>query len=232
MLRSESLSDLLDVIEKFVQGNKGQCECGIDLNTNFHHCTCHDSHWITDQMASRLIKQKELADKIQPIIDNDIILPPEQQERAILVQAPTGYGKSWIAMAIAMKYYTSILTKTVDLQEQYRNDFTFMTNVKGKSRYDCLQYHNEKKCDAGYCTDCKYNPTLNVKLDPAREEERKKLVNATLEQKFIHIGTDNEQIVEGTGIDCSYYNAIAKGRLADSAIYNYYSFLVPILKKN
>ena len=106
MLRSESLSDLLDVIEKFVQGNKGQCECGIDLNTNFHHCTCHDSHWITDQMASRLIKQKEIADKIQAILDNNEILSPEQQQqkRAILLQAPTGYGKSWIAMAIAMKY--------------------------------------------------------------------------------------------------------------------------------
>ena len=97
MIRSESLSDLLDVIEKYTSGKKRRCECGIELNTNFHHCTCHPDSWMTEQISSRLELQKKVVDRIQDIIEMNENIPPANQKRAILVQAPTGFGKSWFA---------------------------------------------------------------------------------------------------------------------------------------
>ena len=49
--------------------------------------------------------------EIQRIID-EIEQGPENIRKIIVLQAPTGTGKSWISAALALKYGASILTKT------------------------------------------------------------------------------------------------------------------------
>jgi Rad3-related DNA helicase len=63
----------------------------------------------------------------------------------MMIDAPTGVGKSYAAVMIAEWYRNEfskkakidILTNTKLLQEQYTKDFPFMANLKGKSNYFC-----------------------------------------------------------------------------------------------
>jgi len=59
--------------------------------------------------------------------------------RHILLEAPTGFGKSAVAVAVAKTLGTSyICTSTKDLQAQYHNDFPFIAMIKGKCNFPCL----------------------------------------------------------------------------------------------
>lgn len=77
----------------------------------------------------------------------------------IVVNAPTGIGKSLIAMTLA-NYFNSayICTGQKSLQEQYMNDFSrIAVTVKGRSNFECLEYDQsrdgpENNCDHGWCT--------------------------------------------------------------------------------
>jgi ATP-dependent DNA helicase DinG len=56
----------------------------------------------------------------------------------ILLEAPTGFGKSPVAIAVARTLGTSyICTSTKDLQSQYAKDFPFVTVAKGKNNFIC-----------------------------------------------------------------------------------------------
>jgi len=56
----------------------------------------------------------------------------------ILLEAPTGFGKSPVAIALALSLGTSyICTSTKDLQTQYARDFPFLKVVKGKNNFIC-----------------------------------------------------------------------------------------------
>ena len=71
----------------------------------------------------------------------------------IILDAPTGSGKSWIARQTAEvlntlcdehglgDYSSLILTKTIALQNQYLNDFPEIRKLMGASNYDC---HSDK----------------------------------------------------------------------------------------
>jgi ATP-dependent DNA helicase DinG len=55
----------------------------------------------------------------------------------IVLEAPTGFGKSPVAIAVALTLGTSyICTSTKDLQTQYARDFPFL-KVKGKNNFIC-----------------------------------------------------------------------------------------------
>ncbi|MGC2682749.1 MAG: hypothetical protein WA323_12855, partial [Candidatus Nitrosopolaris sp.] len=57
----------------------------------------------------------------------------------ILLEAPTGFGKSPVAIAAALTLDTSyICTSTKDLQAQYSRDFPFVRLAKGKNNFLCL----------------------------------------------------------------------------------------------
>lgn len=85
----------------------------------------------------------------------------------VILQAPTGTGKSVIAYTVA-KYLgnTVILTSQKILQEQYYHDLN-IPYVLGRSNYKCNQ-NNELTCEMGvckrhpklYCSNCPY---LNAK---------------------------------------------------------------------
>jgi Rad3-related DNA helicase len=56
----------------------------------------------------------------------------------IVLEAPTGFGKSPVAIAVALTLGTSYLcTSTKDLQTQYARDFPFLKVAKGKNNFIC-----------------------------------------------------------------------------------------------
>ena len=77
-------------------------------------------------------KQRDVIKKIQHAMESGY--------KKILLSAPTGTGKSWIAIALSLYLKSStILTSTVLLQDQYKNEFGFFNTVRGKKRFLCEQ---------------------------------------------------------------------------------------------
>ena len=59
------------------------------------------------------------------------------------LEAPTGFGKSPIAITLASYLGSShICTSTKDLQNQYSRDFHFIKEAKGKRNFDCILKKN------------------------------------------------------------------------------------------
>ena len=57
----------------------------------------------------------------------------------IILEAPTGFGKSPVAITVAMTLGSSyICTSTKDLQTQYSRDFPYLKVAKGKNNFPCL----------------------------------------------------------------------------------------------
>jgi ATP-dependent DNA helicase DinG len=56
----------------------------------------------------------------------------------VLLEAPTGFGKSPVAIAVGRTLGTSyVCTSTKDLQTQYAKDFPFVKLAKGKNNFIC-----------------------------------------------------------------------------------------------
>jgi ATP-dependent DNA helicase DinG len=73
----------------------------------------------------------------------------------IILEAPTGIGKSPVAVAIALTLGSSyICTSTKDLQGQYSRDFPFIRVAKGKNNFSCLikeDFIRNGNYTCGYC---------------------------------------------------------------------------------
>jgi ATP-dependent DNA helicase DinG len=94
--------------------------------------------------------------------------------RPIILEAPTGFGKSAVAITVALTLGTSyICTSTKDLQTQYSRDFPFLKVAKGKNNFICpvkedfikngtykcgLDSNNTKCC---FHTSAAYGPCIN-----------------------------------------------------------------------
>jgi Rad3-related DNA helicase len=64
--------------------------------------------------------------------------------RNIVISAPTGVGKSYIAVCLALAFKEAdILTATVQLQEQYLRDFKFIRPLMGRKNFTCPIYGNK-----------------------------------------------------------------------------------------
>src|SRR5215467_7866817 len=69
---------------------------------------------------------------------NDIDAAFGSGYRYIILEAPVGFGKSPVAIAVARTLGTSyICTSTKDLQTQYARDFPFVRIAKGKNNFSC-----------------------------------------------------------------------------------------------
>jgi len=97
----------------------------------------------------------------------------------ILLDLPTGVGKSILALSICQQYLKDvnpkakfdILTNSKILQEQYFEEFVSPANLWGKKNYDCTQY--SCSCDTGKefnkinktkCEECPYDNSKNSYL--------------------------------------------------------------------
>ena len=95
----------------------------------------------------------------------------------IVLEAPTGFGKSPVAIAVGRTLGTSyICSATKDLQTQYTNDFPFLRAIKGMGNYDCLVKEDfvlNKTYECGQCKtktdnfrECRHR---NVGYGPCRD---------------------------------------------------------------
>ena len=95
----------------------------------------------------------------------------------IVLEAPTGFGKSPVAMAVGRTLGTSyICSATKDLQTQYTNDFPFLRAIKGMGNYDCLVKEDFVLNKTYECGQCKTKPAnfrecrhRNVGYGPCRD---------------------------------------------------------------
>jgi ATP-dependent DNA helicase DinG len=151
-------------------------------------------------------KQRDIMKKIQHAIGLGY--------KKILLSAPTGTGKSWIAMALALYFKSAtILTSTVLLQDQYKREFGFVNTVRGKKRFMCEQTNLVFDCTQGYCNDCQYRPGPDSYTVARR-------------------GTITESvIVPDTPRKCQYYDQIEIGKKSSFAVYSYASYLSHLLSE-
>jgi len=87
----------------------------------------------------------------------------QQGYHNIVISAPTGVGKSYIAIALALAFKEGdILTATVQLQEQYLRDFPFIRSIMGRKNFICPVY--DKPCSTVptiRCRGMKHNSSSN-----------------------------------------------------------------------
>jgi len=75
----------------------------------------------------------------QAYVLNEIAAAFASGYKYILLEAPTGFGKSPVALAVALTLGSSyICTSTKDLQTQYSKDFPFLKVAKGKNNFPCI----------------------------------------------------------------------------------------------
>lgn len=83
----------------------------------------------------------------------------------IILEAPTGFGKSPVAIAVAMTMGTSyICTSTKDLQTQYSRDFPFLRVAKGANNFRCIvkddfirnNTYRCRACASDYVNECRH----------------------------------------------------------------------------
>ncbi len=74
----------------------------------------------------------------QSFVLNEIAAAFASGYKHILLEAPTGFGKSPVAIAAALTLGSSyICTSTKDLQSQYSRDFPYIKVAKGKNNFSC-----------------------------------------------------------------------------------------------
>ena len=86
---------------------------------------------------------------------NEICTGFASDYKYILLEAPTGFGKSPVAIAIALTLGSSyICTSTKDLQTQYSRDFPYLKIAKGMNNFPCLVKEDFIKNDSYRCGVC------------------------------------------------------------------------------
>ena len=91
--------------------------------------------------------------------------------KVVVVEAPTGFGKSPVAIAVARTLGSSyICSATKDLQTQYVKDFPFLRAVRGMGNYTCLAKEDFVENKTYACGKCGIlNENLSNKITNADE---------------------------------------------------------------
>ena len=138
----------------------------------------------------------------------------------IILEAPTGFGKSAIAITIARALGSSyICTATKDLQSQYSRDYQFLKIAKGKSNFLCRVKEDFVESGKYLCsscnsktdfeckhTSCDYGPCLS---DESMEGSGCKYRTFINDYKIDNKGKENEKIFIGGDKIQNYKNEYA-----------------------
>jgi Rad3-related DNA helicase len=132
--------------------------------------------------------------------------------RNIVISAPTGVGKSYIAVCLALAFKEAdILTATVQLQEQYLRDFRFIRPLIGRKNFTCPIYDNKP---------CSIVPTVRC-----RGMKRTVSSNGSSSSSNGSVGVaivgDDEDVVEGEG------NGSSNGSNSNSSSNSSSSYIIP-----
>lgn len=122
-------------------------------------------------------------------------------KRYVILEGPTGSGKSAIAVTFARQFGAYMLTSQKLLQQQYANDFgRYLAVVKGRNAYHCA-------CAQTWAD-----------VAPCVEKKRKTLDPCPINVK-------GEYLPEGeVGPACDYARALLIGKEADITLFNYHAF--------
>jgi ATP-dependent DNA helicase DinG len=91
---------------------------------------------------------------------NEIAAAFASDYKYIILEAPTGFGKSPVAVAVALTLGSSyICTSTKDLQTQYARDFPFLRMAKGKNNFTCAVKEDFINNGTYKCGSCVSNNT-------------------------------------------------------------------------
>jgi Rad3-related DNA helicase len=143
----------------------------------------------------------------QTYVLNEICEAFNSGYRYIILEAPTGFGKSPVAVSVAKTLGSSyICTSTKELQTQYANDFPFIKVAKGKSNFTCLVKDDFIRngnyrcgiCISGgaisecYHTTVEYGPCMT---DESFEGTGCKYRTFLKDYRVINTGTEKEHVI-------------------------------------
>ncbi len=156
----------------------------------------------------------------------------------IFLEAPTGFGKTPVAITLARYLGSShICTATKDLQAQYRRDFPFVFEVKGRGNFPCVVKEDmglDESCDYGPCVqdedyDCAFKTRL-LDYDVVGQGTAQELVriNPLAEKVYVDAMKKQSRLVELSWRPCHYFHQKWVGAKASHTVYNYRYFLSDI----
>ena len=169
----------------------------------------------------------------------------------IIACAPTGIGKSHVAVAFAKWHGTSsIITAQKVLQDQYTRDFGFLSVAKGKSNYPCISLcesagtaHSDgavrdksATCGHGACTwrydgavkHCRYKPRMDDFVVGEDGRVFDPVAAGGLDapgESWAAMGREGGGGEAGGGGICYYYRAKYRAMLSPHSLYNYSAYL-------
>jgi len=175
-------------------------------------------------------KQKKVLDLIESAIKSGY--------RHIFLEAPTGFGKTPVAITLARYLGSShICTATKDLQTQYRRDFPFVADVKGRSNFACIVKEDmglDESCNYGPCIkddsyDCSYKTRLgDYKVEGQGTLRELVRIDPFAERRYEDKIRLKPKLVELDWRPCHYYHQKWIGNLSSHTVYNYRYFLSDI----
>ena len=172
-------------------------------------------------------KQRSVLGEIESAIESGY--------KHIFLEAPTGFGKTPVAIALARYLGSShICTATKDLQTQYRRDFSFVVEVKGRGNFPCIVKEDmglDESCDYGPCVkddayDCIYKTRLmdyRVKGEGTIHETV--TLDPFAERKYVDKMRSKSKIAEFEWRSCHYFHQKWIGARSTHTVYNYRYFL-------
>jgi ATP-dependent DNA helicase DinG len=153
----------------------------------------------------------------------------------IFLEAPTGFGKSAVAVTLARFLGSShICTSTKDLQTQYNRDFPYLSEVKGRNNFPCIIKEDmgiRESCEYGPCLkdddfDCLYKTRMSdydVKSEGTIYENID--INKYALKKYYDKAKEHSQLVKIEWQPCHYYHQKWISIKSSHTIYNYKYFL-------
>jgi Rad3-related DNA helicase len=175
-------------------------------------------------------KQKIVLDLIESAVKSGY--------RHIFLEAPTGFGKTPVAITLARYLGSShICTATKDLQTQYRRDFPFVVEVKGRSNFACIVKEDmglDESCNYGPCIkDDSYDCSYKTRLSDYKVEGQGTLrelvgIDPFAERRYEDKTRLKPKLVDLDWRPCHYYHQKWIGNLSSHTVYNYRYFLSDI----
>ena len=159
-------------------------------------------------------------------IQRDILKDIDQKLRSgykkIIISAPTGSGKSAIAISLANALQSSfIVTASKSLQDQYVQDFKSLKSVKGKSNFACFKQMDRAKPKP--IRD--QSDAIRLKLTCEKGEcIEKKIINGKEKFKNCKYRPAIEDFEPGDDNVCPYYDQKYAALVSPYSIWNYSSY--------